>query len=132
MRKFIYQSIVDKLSEIQDADNNSVIQHFDIWNNNIISAGEGEQEETFDKPAVFVEFQPIEWIHQGSISRYLHGHTKISEDFKHDALTATQSVTDYDAKELRNDIEIFTCQTQDASAVPEYQTVTPTAYINVL
>jgi hypothetical protein len=66
MRKFIYQSITDKLSGLKDTDNRSVIRHSGIWNSKSVSAGEEEPEQTFDMPAVFVEFQPIQWVYQGS------------------------------------------------------------------
>jgi hypothetical protein len=65
MRKFIYQSIIDKLKEINDG-HQSVIRHFDIWNNNIVYICENE---AFDTPAVFVEFRQIDWRLQGKTIR---------------------------------------------------------------
>ena len=37
--------------------------HFDIWNNNMEYI---EQNEAFNTPAVFIEFNPITWKHQGN------------------------------------------------------------------
>jgi len=62
MRKFIYNSIVAKLQTITDQNEQPVIKHFDIWNNNIEYI---DEEQPFNTPAVFVEFQPIEWRHMG-------------------------------------------------------------------
>ena len=60
MRKFIYNSIVDKLKEQTNAEDKPIIKHFDLWNNNIEYI---DEEQAFYTPAVFVEFQPIEWRH---------------------------------------------------------------------
>jgi len=167
MRKFIYQSIVQKLQEIQDENETPVIQHFDIWNNNLEYL---ESEQPFNTPAVFVEFMPIEWRHQGggvrdaavtvalhvvtrqnaptsnelpyaeqslqffdiltSINRCLHRYSNKNYDFGHNALTATQSLTDHDCGELRHDIEVFTCHATDASAMSPLQTIPATPVIN--
>ncbi|MDR1370924.1 MAG: hypothetical protein LBJ72_12505 [Dysgonamonadaceae bacterium] len=66
MRKFIYQSIIEKLKEIKDESGNPVILHFDIWNNNLVYI---QEEQAFYTPAVFIEFQPIQWRHQGGGAR---------------------------------------------------------------
>jgi hypothetical protein len=50
------------------------------------------------------------------LNKCLHGHVKISDNFGHDALTATYSVTDHDFDELRHDTEAFTCHVCDATA----------------
>ena len=63
MRKFIYRSIVDQLKTILDNQDNPSIKHFDIWNNNLAHI---EQEHPFLTPAVFVEFQPIQWKLDGN------------------------------------------------------------------
>ncbi|MDR1120054.1 MAG: hypothetical protein LBM08_03975 [Dysgonamonadaceae bacterium] len=160
MRKFIYNSIVDKLKEMIDKNSQPVIRHFDIWNNNITYL---QDEQPFFMPAVLIEFQPIQWRHQGNgvreaavtvmlhvliqrnaptqnnqkyedpglcffdlltdINRCLHGHSKTSFNFGHDAVTATQSVTDHDFEEIQHHIEAFTCHVSDASAMPDLETV---------
>ena len=61
MRKFIYQSIVEKLqAEIPE------IKHFDLWRNQLACI---EEEIPFELPAVLVEFRPIQWRHQGNAVR---------------------------------------------------------------
>jgi len=162
MRKFIFLSIVEKLQqEIPE------IKHFDLWNNQLAYI-EGEQ--PFDLPAVFVEFRPIRWQHQGNsvreaavevvlhvltkrieptsqelpynkeslqffdlltdINSALRQHSKTSYNFGHDSLTSIQSDTDNNSGEIRHDIEVFSCHTVDASAMPNYQKTTATIKVN--
>ena len=161
MRKFIYQSIVEQLKTITSpspSEGGELIKHFDIWNNNLQYI---EQNEAFYTPAVFVEFLPIEWKHQGNnvreakvdialhvitqrnaptshelpyesealrffdllteINVCLHGHFKRGDDFAHDALTATQSITDHDFEELLHSVEVFTCHAADWSAKNKWE-----------
>jgi hypothetical protein len=63
MRKFIYLSIVEKLKEIKDESDQPVIRHFDVWNNNLVYI---KEEQPFYTPAVLIEFQTLEWHHQGN------------------------------------------------------------------
>ncbi|GAB1403063.1 hypothetical protein MASR1M74_02410 [Lentimicrobium sp.] len=74
MRKNLFQSVCDRLKLLQkDEDGNfivadefdaakAVIQHFDLWNQQLEYI---EEETPFATPAVFVEFLPIAWRHQG-------------------------------------------------------------------
>ena len=151
MRKFIYQSIVEKLQQLTDTQEQPAIKFFDLWRNQLSVI---EEEQPFELPAVLVEFRPIQWRHQGNavreaaveivlhvltrqnepqafeffdlltdINRALHRHFKTSKKFNHDALTATQSTTDTGFYEIRHDIEVFSCHVQDASAMPERLTI---------
>lgn len=52
MRKELYNLLCEKLGEIED------IKHIDLWNHNVEFI---EQEENWARPAVFVEFCPIQW-----------------------------------------------------------------------
>ena len=52
MRKELYNLICQKLGEIEE------IKHIDLWNHNVEFI---EQEENWARPAVFVEFCPIQW-----------------------------------------------------------------------
>lgn len=52
MRKELYNVLCEKLGEIKE------IKHIDLWNHNVEFI---EQEENWARPAVFVEFCPIEW-----------------------------------------------------------------------
>lgn len=58
MRKFIYNSIVEKLQSKMPE-----IKHFDLWHNQLEYL---EGEIPFELPAVLVEFRPIKWRHQGN------------------------------------------------------------------
>jgi len=149
MRKFIYQSIVEKISaEIPE------VAHFALWNNQLADI---QGEIPFALPAVLIEFRPIRWRHQGNgvreaaveialhvltptmtempgsdeslefldlltdINRALHRHHKTDDYFGHDALTATESNTDNNCGEIRHDIEVFLCHAMDCAAMPGYQ-----------
>lgn len=63
MRKTIYQKISEALLALTQG-GEPVIRHIDLWNNQLQYA---EEEQPFDTPAAFIEFQPIEWRNQ------LHG-----------------------------------------------------------
>lgn len=52
MRKELYSVIRSKLSAIEE------IKHIDLWNQNVEYI---EQEQNWERPAVFVEFCPIQW-----------------------------------------------------------------------
>lgn len=54
MRKELYNMLCEKLKEV----NNGAIKHIDLWNHNVQFI---EQEEQWERPAVFVEFVPIQW-----------------------------------------------------------------------
>lgn len=74
MRKELFQSVCDRLKLIQqDQDGNytvaaqineqlTAIKHFDLWNQNLEYL---DEEQPFNTPAVFIEFAPINWRHQG-------------------------------------------------------------------
>ena len=54
MRKELYNMICQRLKLVDDG----AIKHIDLWNNNVDFI---EQEEAWERPAVFVEFMPITW-----------------------------------------------------------------------
>lgn len=58
MREEIYNEIRQALAGIADSDGNLAVQHIDLWNRNVEFI---EQEEAWPRPAVFVEFHPIQW-----------------------------------------------------------------------
>lgn len=79
MRKELYKAIIHRLQRIiatndgytyiepneeMPDDVECVIKHIDLWNHNVEFI---EQEENWERPAVFVEFCPIRWnaIHNG-------------------------------------------------------------------
>lgn len=54
MRKELYKMLCDKLKTVSGG----AIKHIDLWNHNVEFI---EQEEQWERPAVFVEFAPIRW-----------------------------------------------------------------------
>ena len=52
MRTELFTTIAEKLAEIGD------IRHIDLWNHNVEFI---EQEQAWPRPAVFIEFHPIQW-----------------------------------------------------------------------
>lgn len=146
MRKCLYKSIVEKLQLIQTNDdggyimasapggNKPAIRYFDIWNSRQQVVIESN---TVVKPAVFVEFLPIEWQHDSKTVRNasakinLHVFTDKSDkdslnyvdllnainDCLHDHsgngfrdLLSYSSVTDSDFEKVIHSIECFTCR----------------------
>ena len=55
MRQEVYEKIRDKLLEIGENE----IAHIDMWNRNVEFI---EQETAWERPAVFIEFEPVQWI----------------------------------------------------------------------
>ena len=58
MRKIIYQTIENALLPILDENQQPVINHVSLWNNQLLYA---EEEQPFNTPAVFIEFRDIPW-----------------------------------------------------------------------
>lgn len=63
MRRFLYLSLIDRLEQLTDQDDQPVVRTFDLWNEQISFL---EQEEAFDTPAVFIEFLPVKWAGGGT------------------------------------------------------------------
>lgn len=58
MIKHLYLAIVAALKEVKDDNNKQYFKSFDLWNQNVEFM---EEDEPFDRPAVFIEFDPINW-----------------------------------------------------------------------
>lgn len=58
MKTEIYTSIANLLGDIKDENNNPVFKHFNLWNRQVEFL---EKEIPFLLPAVFVEFENIQW-----------------------------------------------------------------------
>jgi hypothetical protein len=58
MRKEIYQLVESVLSQIMDENNEPLIKHFDVFNQQILFI---TQERPFQTPAVFIDFNRIDW-----------------------------------------------------------------------
>lgn len=56
MRKALYLAIIERLKAA-----NLGIQHYSLWNNNIESLS---TEQGYQFPAVFIEFEPIQWAQE--------------------------------------------------------------------
>jgi hypothetical protein len=151
MRKQIYNFICDLLESMEDGQ----VQHIDIWNSQMEFI-QGEQ--AFLTPAVFIEFQPVEWhlqggrIYEAEVRINLHVitdsragnvievfdllnainkqlHCKHAENI--DAVTHLSSTTDNRFSELMHNIETYSFHGRDLSAVPLMQTAKPTIKINI-
>ena len=59
MRKFLYLSLMDKIFALKNEVGESVIKTVDLWNEQVEFI---EQEDPFELPAIFIEFQPIRWM----------------------------------------------------------------------
>ncbi|MDR0726401.1 MAG: hypothetical protein LBF59_10410 [Prevotellaceae bacterium] len=64
MRKFIYNSIVERLKTVEDENGEQAIKHFDLWNSQVKYA-----EQPFGLPAVFLGFRSINWRLTGNSVR---------------------------------------------------------------
>ena len=60
MRGEILNAVRNVLLDIEDVDGMSPFKHIALWNRNVEFA---DQEEPWERPAVFLEFGPIEWHH---------------------------------------------------------------------
>lgn len=54
MRKELYEMLCERLKTVSGG----AIKHIDLWNHNVEFI---EQEEQWERPAVFIEFMPIQW-----------------------------------------------------------------------
>lgn len=74
MRKQLYLAVIERLKTIRNEENQPVIRHFDLWNENVAFI----EQETFAMPAVFLEFPPITWstlphgVQEATITLNLH------------------------------------------------------------
>ena len=54
MRKELYKKLCERLKTVSGG----AIRHIDLWNHNVEFI---EQEEQWERPAVFIEFEPVRW-----------------------------------------------------------------------
>ena len=54
MRKELYSAICDSILAMPDGE----VRHVDLWNHNVEYL---DQESPWERPAVFVEFMPVDW-----------------------------------------------------------------------
>lgn len=58
MRREIFEKVSDALRTLENSNGERVVRHVDLWNHNVEFI---EQEEAWERPAVFLEFGPISW-----------------------------------------------------------------------
>lgn len=64
MKELIYKTIQEKIEQCIPE-----IKHINLWNNNTDHL---EKERAFNTPALFIEFEPIEWTSKGrNVSTYI-------------------------------------------------------------
>ena len=105
MRKEFYLALGGALKEV----GGGAIKHIDLWNHNVEFI---EQEEQWDRPAVFVEFQPIRWrqVKTGSSISYTsrcrlslhvvtdwHGSSSADSEFREKSLSYLNLLDDIHA-----------------------------------
>ena len=105
MRKEVYQMLCDRLKEV----GGGAIKHIDLWNHNVEFI---EQEEQWERPAVFIEFQPIQWrqVKTGSSISYTsrcrlslhvvtdwHGSSSADSEFREKSLSYLDLLEDIHA-----------------------------------
>ena len=111
MRKELYKMLCDKLKTVSDG----AIKHIDLWNHNVEFI---EQEEQWERPAVFVEFAPIQWTAIQPGVEYLKVFDLLEEI--HKALTClegatfmefdlVESRTSHNHEEIIENIESYRC-----------------------
>lgn len=98
MRKEIYETLCSRLEQLHVTPDgfygvvepgvevpdgwDRAIKHIDLWNHNVEFI---EQEEQWDRPAVFIEFAPIDWKQP----------VKIPGDYRGDCIVHLHVVTDW-------------------------------------
>ena len=97
--------LCDRLKEV----GGGAIKHIDLWNHNVEFI---EQEEQWDRPAVFIEFQPIQWrqVKTGSSISYTsrcrlslhvvtdwHGSSSADSEFREKSLSYLDLLEDIHA-----------------------------------
>lgn len=94
MRKQLYLDIKNKIKAIKDDNDLQLIKHFDIWNQQVDFL---EAETPFQYPAVFIEFEPIQWQTLGNRMQQAELVVKIHIVIRWLAQTADYSPTESDA-----------------------------------
>jgi len=60
MRREIYESVRSAIAGLRYDNGTPMFRHVGLWNRDVEFIEEGE---AWDRPAVFLEFGPIEWVH---------------------------------------------------------------------
>ena len=119
MRKELYNMLCKELKEV----GGGLIKHIDLWNHNVEFI---EQEENWERPAVFVEFCPIRWnaIVDGVEYRaepevklhivtdwpeLIHERLSCMDGDTFMAFDLVESQTNHNHEEIVENIEVYSC-----------------------
>lgn len=58
MRRELYEALAERLLSLTDVGGERMVKHVDLWNHNVEFI---EEEESWARPAVFIEFAPVVW-----------------------------------------------------------------------
>lgn len=94
MRKLLFLALVERLKLIVDTRKQPVFRHFDLWNNQLQHL---QEEKIFETPAIFIEFQPLQWKSTGNNLRQAELNFNLHIVYKTKALTAANSSTQTEA-----------------------------------
>lgn len=96
MKKQLYLAIKNRLKNIPGADGEPLFKHFDLWNQQVEFI---EQETPFQTPAIFVEFQPLQWRTLGNRVQDADLTTRLHIVTEWNALTADYAPEEEEALE---------------------------------
>ena len=133
MRKQVFKAIADTLAALP------AVSFVDLWNNQVQTLNGGT---AFPLPAVFVEFEALEWRQQGNGARRGHTDPNISralevfdildginaamQDLRGENFSGfmlTTSATNHDHAEIIENVERYICDVQDITAMRQFRCV---------
>ena len=101
MRTELYKALCEKLRSIGDGE----IKHIDLWNRNVEFI---EQEEAWERPAVFIEICPITWEQTtGGKTQKIQKVIDGLAGEKFHALHLAETYTNHDHEEIVESIEVY-------------------------
>jgi len=60
IRREIYEKVLEAVGGLRDIEGGALFRHVDLWNRNVEFV---DQEDSWERPALFLEFGAIEWQH---------------------------------------------------------------------
>ena len=108
MRSKIYHVLESALLSLKGDEGKSIIQHVDVWNNQVAFS---EEEQPFYTPAVFIEFSQINWKSQSR--GVIDAEVDIALHFVTDSRVGNWSDT-LEVFDLIDQVPSVLAQTQDA------------------
>jgi hypothetical protein len=126
MRKQLYLAVVERLKTLTD---DYAVKHFDVWNNNLMYV---EENEAFNTPAVFVEFEPINWrqhlqgVREADVRFNLHIVTRRNMPTSNELNYAEESLAFFDLLEAINTCLHGLTQVSDSGVIDALTSVSST------